>query len=76
MITIVLVNLPSSNIETCETNIPGIFSAGDIVNGGKTVVEAVADGKLAAQSIDKYLASLREMDTADTEVAAEKEGVK
>ena len=37
------------------TNIEGIFAAGDIVNGGKTVVEAVAQGKSVAESIMKYL---------------------
>ena len=37
------------------TNVDGIFSAGDIVNGGKTVVEAVAAGKVAAFSIMQYL---------------------
>lgn len=37
------------------TNIEGIFAAGDIVNGGKTVVEAVAQGKSAADTIIKYL---------------------
>ena len=37
------------------TNIEGIFSAGDIVNGGKTVVEAVAAGKAVAESIMNYL---------------------
>jgi len=31
------------------------FAGGDIVNGGKTVVEAVADGKAAAAEIIKYL---------------------
>ncbi len=39
-----------------KTNIAGIFAAGDIVNGGKTVVEAVAAGKDAAESIAAYLA--------------------
>lgn len=37
------------------TNIEGVFAAGDIVNGGKTVVEAVAQGKSVAESIMKYL---------------------
>lgn len=37
------------------TNIDGIFAAGDIVNGGKTVNEAVAAGKTVAESIIKYL---------------------
>ena len=31
------------------------FAAGDIVNGGKTVVEAVAAGKEAAASMIAYL---------------------
>ena len=31
------------------------FAAGDVVNGGKTVVEAVAEGKDAAASIIAYL---------------------
>jgi NADPH-dependent glutamate synthase beta subunit-like oxidoreductase len=34
----------------------GIFAAGDIANGGKTVVEAVAAGKEAAAEIIGYLA--------------------
>jgi len=37
------------------TNIDGIFAGGDIVNGGKTVNEAVAAGKSVAESIIKYL---------------------
>jgi dihydropyrimidine dehydrogenase (NAD+) subunit PreT len=37
------------------TNIEGIFAAGDIVNGGKTVNEAVAAGKSVAESMIKYL---------------------
>jgi len=38
-----------------ETNIPGVFAGGDVVNGGATVVQAVGDGKKAAESIDIYL---------------------
>lgn len=38
------------------TSLDGVFAAGDIINGGKTVVEAVADGKQAAASIIAYLA--------------------
>jgi len=41
--------------ENFETNIPGIFAGGDISNGGSTVVQAVADGKKAAENIDIYL---------------------
>jgi len=38
-----------------KTSAAGIFAAGDIVNGGKTVVEAVAAGKEAAAEIIAYL---------------------
>jgi dihydropyrimidine dehydrogenase (NAD+) subunit PreT len=41
--------------ENFETNIPGIFAGGDISNGGATVVQAVGEGKKAAESIDRYL---------------------
>ena len=38
-----------------ETNIPGIFAAGDIVRGASLVVWAIKDGRDAATSIKKYL---------------------
>lgn len=41
--------------KTGKTNMAKVFAAGDIVNGGKTAVEAVADGKAAADSILTYL---------------------
>jgi dihydropyrimidine dehydrogenase (NAD+) subunit PreT len=44
-----------ANLEKGKTSAAGIFAAGDIVNGGKTVVEAVAQGKAAADSIMDYL---------------------
>jgi dihydropyrimidine dehydrogenase (NAD+) subunit PreT len=37
-----------------QTSQPGIFAAGDVVHGGKTVVEAVAAGKVVADGIIKY----------------------
>ena len=37
------------------TDVEKIFAAGDIVNGGKTVVEAVAAGQVAAASMIAYL---------------------
>ena len=33
----------------------GFFAGGDVVNGGMTVVEAVAEGKKAADAIVAYL---------------------
>ena len=38
-----------------KTNVEGIFAGGDIAHGGKTVVEAVAAGKVAAFEIAEYL---------------------
>ena len=40
---------------TQEASEPGIFVGGDASRGPKDVVNAVADGKLAASSIDEYL---------------------
>ena len=44
--------------ENFETNISGVFAGGDIVNGGATVVQAVGEGKKAAECIDKHLCQL------------------
>ncbi len=43
------------NLESMETNIEGVFAAGDIVRGASLVVWAIKDGREAAKSIDKYL---------------------
>jgi len=39
---------------TLETNIKGIFAGGDAVTGAATVIQALAAGRKAAKSIDKY----------------------
>ncbi|MBA7472153.1 NAD-dependent dihydropyrimidine dehydrogenase subunit PreT [subsurface metagenome] len=49
---------PNGTIKTNknrETSIPGIFAAGDVISGGSTVVQAIAEGVEAAIGIDKYL---------------------
>lgn len=38
-----------------ETNWKGVFAGGDCINGGKEVVNAAQDGKLAARSILEYI---------------------
>jgi len=43
------------NLKSMETNIPGIFAAGDIVRGASLVVWAIRDGRDAAAEIQKYL---------------------
>jgi NADH-quinone oxidoreductase subunit F len=40
---------------TMMTDIEGIFAGGDVVSGPATVIEAMAAGRKAALSIDKYL---------------------
>ncbi len=40
---------------TLQTNIKGVFAGGDVVSGPATVIEAIAAGKEAAISIDRYL---------------------
>ena len=47
------------NLRSFETNIPGVFAAGDIVRGASLVVWAIKDGRDAAASIQKYLESKR-----------------
>ena len=42
-----------------ETNIPGIFAAGDIVRGASLVVWAIRDGREASIEIQKYLKKKR-----------------
>ncbi len=37
---------------------PDIFAGGDIVRGGATVILAMGDGKIAAESMNKYLQNL------------------
>ena len=41
-----------------ETTCPGVFAAGDVVLGAKTVVQAVSYSKSAAQAIDAYIQGL------------------
>ncbi|MFX0075744.1 MAG: FAD-dependent oxidoreductase [Candidatus Hermodarchaeota archaeon] len=40
---------------TLETNIPGIFAGGEVINSPSSVVDAIEMGRRAACSIDKYL---------------------
>ena len=46
--------------ETGHTSRPGIFASGDVVNGARTVVEAVAHSKVVAESMHQYMQSLSE----------------
>jgi len=46
------------NPDTLETSRPGVFAGGDCQTGPKIAIEAIAAGKKAAVSIDKYLMNL------------------
>jgi formate dehydrogenase (NADP+) beta subunit len=41
--------------DTLMSTAPGIFAAGDIAFGPRLIITAVADGKKAAENIDRYL---------------------
>ena len=47
------------DLKTMETNLKGVFAAGDIVRGASLVVWAIRDGRDAAVEIEKYLNSIQ-----------------
>jgi len=53
-----------TDFETMETNIPGVFAAGDIIRGASLVVWAIKDGRDVAISIDSYLKSIQNQKVA------------
>ncbi len=46
------------NPETGQTSNPRYYAGGDCVNGGREVVDAVAEGKRAGSAMAKWLESL------------------
>ena len=46
-----------TNFDTMETNLKGVFAAGDIVRGASLVVWAIKDGRDAASAIKTFLES-------------------
>jgi len=44
-----------TDFDTMETNLPGVFAAGDIIRGASLVVWAIKDGRDAAISIKSFL---------------------
>jgi glutamate synthase (NADPH) small chain len=44
-----------TNFDTMETNLPGVFAAGDIIRGASLVVWAIKDGRDVAVSIKDFL---------------------
>jgi formate dehydrogenase beta subunit len=50
-----IVNTVQVDSATLATNIDGVYAGGDVVTGPASVIEAIAAGRKAASSIDKYL---------------------
>ena len=48
-------NLVEADAETMATEKPGVFAGGDVVSGPASIIEAIAHGRKAAASIDKFL---------------------
>ena len=48
------------DLKTMQTNVDGVFAAGDIVRGASLVVWAIRDGRDAAEQIDKYISLRRQ----------------
>ena len=56
---------------TTATNVPGVFAAGDMRRGQSLVVWAIAEGRKAAEGLNRYLAnaeSLRPLATRNSEL--------
>jgi NADH-quinone oxidoreductase subunit F len=51
--------------DTRMTSIRGVFAGGDVMRGPDVVIQAIADGKKAAQEIDKYLGGPGELNTGE-----------
>ena len=53
-----------ADFDTMETNISGVFAAGDIIRGASLVVWAIKDGRDVAISIENYLKSIQNQKVA------------
>ncbi len=48
------------DLKSMQTNVEGVFAAGDIVRGASLVVWAIRDGRDAAEQMDKYISSKKQ----------------
>ena len=46
---------PATGKSGVKTSLEGVFTAGDVVTGTKAVIDAIAGGRTAAETIDAYL---------------------
>ena len=52
-----------TDFDTMETNLKGVFAAGDIIRGASLVVWAIKDGRDVTVAIRKYLESIESRET-------------
>ncbi|MFX1349198.1 MAG: FAD-dependent oxidoreductase, partial [Promethearchaeota archaeon] len=69
------INISSSGLihvkeNTLESNIPGIFAGGEVINSPSSVVDAIEMGRKAASSIDRYLGGKGEIEDVLIELDA------
>jgi len=55
-------NLVKVDMETMATDRPGVFAGGDLVTGPASIIDAIAHGRKAAASIDRYLGGAGQID--------------
>jgi formate dehydrogenase (NADP+) beta subunit len=55
------------NADTLETDMPGVFAAGDVAYGARLMIDAIASGKKAARSVYRFLTG-REVRTEETQL--------
>jgi len=48
-------NTISTDMNSFETSIPGVFAGGDVATGPAVAIDAIAHGHMAAESIDEFL---------------------
>ncbi len=51
--------------DTFMTKLDGVFAGGDVARGSDTAITAIADGKDAAEAIDKYLGGSGKLNTGE-----------
>ena len=56
--------------ETCETETPGVFAAGDVAYGARLMIDAIASGKKAARGVYRFLTG-REIRQHETQLHVE-----
>jgi len=64
-----------TDITTCQTSGEGIFAGGDCVTGPAVLIDALASGNKAAQSIDQYIRKGKVTQGEDTKLESAVKGI-